>query len=86
MDVCVGLCSAVALEETDTSSGLEVRRDEKVVSATLSDCEVTAAGDGCAWPAPASTVMLTGTVDVTAVSFWTGGTMTGMRLFIGKQK
>lgn len=84
MDICVGLCSAVALEETAGSSGLEVRSDENVVSTTLSDCEVTAAGDCCARPAPVSTVMLIGTVEVTAVSFWTGGIMTGKRLFIGK--
>lgn len=37
LDTCVGLCSAVVLEETAGSSGLEVRSDERVVSAILSD-------------------------------------------------
>lgn len=37
LNVCVGLCSAVALEKTGASSGLEVRSDGMLVSSTLSD-------------------------------------------------
>lgn len=37
LDARVGLRSAVVLEETAASSGPDVRNDERVVSATLSD-------------------------------------------------
>lgn len=69
LDVCVGLCSAVALKETGVSSGKEVRSDGMLVSATLSDCEVTAAGYSASRPATETVSMVTLMVGVTAVSF-----------------